>query len=123
MRTALASALSPGGLLFNASSGLFSACSQGPNALPDVWGSALAVHLGLLDAKQVQVVGAALVDPGAGVFSAGQVRHLPQPLVWGACFGGGCPAAGTYQVGPPPAHTWHLLRLMCLGGGARETVL
>jgi hypothetical protein len=33
------------------------------------------------------------------VLSRGQVRHLPYPLHWDKCFGGACPAPGTYQNG------------------------
>ena len=29
----------------------------------------------------------------------GQARHLPAPLAWKRCWGGGCPALGTYQNG------------------------
>lgn len=96
--TAMSAAVSSSSL-FNASRGLFNACSEGANALPDIWGSALAVHLGVATAAQSVQIVQALAAGGTDVFQDGQVRHLPAPLLWGKCFGGGCPAPGTYQNG------------------------
>mmetsp|Transcript_19294 Transcript_19294/g.49048 ORF Transcript_19294/g.49048 Transcript_19294/m.49048 type:complete len:442 (+) Transcript_19294:139-1464(+) len=85
--------------LFDARLGLFVACDAGPNVLPDVWGSALAVHLGVATGAQAGAVVAQLAAQVDAVFQQGQVRHLPAPLVWGACFAGACPTPGTYQNG------------------------
>ncbi len=85
-----------GGILWNPQYNMLNACSDGANALPDVWGSALAVAMGVLDNKTATAVVTAIAAK-SGVFSAGQVRHLPPPLVWGLCFGGGCPSPGTLR--------------------------
>lgn len=90
-------------LLADPSSPLFLA-SDGIDALPDVWGSAYLAYLGLSTALRRQGVADWLAAQWAGanssasVWQAGQLRHLPQPLVWQKCWTG-CPRPGTYQNG------------------------
>ena len=94
--------------LHDAASGLFLA-SDTLEALPDVFGSAYAVALGLSTVQRRAGVAAFLAAQwratqarGAAaaptIFQAGQVRHLPFPLLWKKCWKG-CPAPGTYQNG------------------------
>jgi hypothetical protein len=85
--------------LYNQSAGLFMACDVGANALPDVWGSALAVYLNATAAaEQVAQVVTTFVQNEDSLFQQGQLRHLPGGVFWGKCFTG-CPAPGTYQNG------------------------
>jgi hypothetical protein len=99
-QAALTAALQPGSsLLWNDTWAMANACSEGSNKLPDVWGTLLAVSLGLLSGKQAEAAVAAVTAPTTGVFAGGQARHLPVPLTWGLCFGGGCTGPGTYQNG------------------------
>lgn len=93
----------------NGTSGLFLA-SDGIENVPDVFGSAYLVTLGLSTEERRQSVAAFLADQwhkstvGASavtttIFQEGQARHLPYPDVWKQCWGGGCPSPGTYQNG------------------------
>ena len=101
------------------SSGLFLA-SDGLEDVPDVFGSAYLVKLGLSTQARRESVAAFLAGQwrnssgswsaaspsslaGGGVatttvFQEGQVRHLPYPDVWKQCWGS-CPSPGTYQNG------------------------
>lgn len=91
-------------------SGLFLA-SDGIENVPDVFGSAYLVKLGLSTPARRLSVAAFLAGqwhnstrPEAvttTVFQEGQARHLPYPDVWKRCWGGGCPSPGTYQNGEP----------------------
>jgi hypothetical protein len=74
-----------------------------------VFGSAYLVKLGLSTQQRRASVAAFLAQqwrasqqqqPSAPltIFQEGQVRHLPQPLLWRQCWSG-CPEAGTYQNG------------------------
>ena len=84
---------------YNQSTGLFMACDVGANALPDVWGSALAVYLNATaSAEQVTQVVNTFVQNEGSLFQQGQLRHLPGGVFWGKCFTA-CPAPGTYQNG------------------------
>ena len=91
--------------LFDASTGLFLA-SDTLETLPDVFGSAYLVALNLSTPARRAGVGAFLAaqwrasggHPTTTIFQEGQVRHLPQPALWKACWGA-CPAPGTYQNG------------------------
>ena len=75
--------------------------------IPDVFGSAYAVTLGLSTSTRRAGISAYLATQwnasssgnAATIFQDGQVRHLPQPLLWRQCWGGSCPAPGTYQNG------------------------
>ena len=71
-----------GPLLWNQSAGMFRPSSGNCAHLLDVWGSALAVHIGATTAQQA----AAIVNWfGANwqlVFQDGQVRHLPKGQYW-----------------------------------------
>ena len=62
--------------------GYFYACSQGPNRLPSVWGSAFAVYAGATTPKQTEAIGKWLCKNYDGYVQAGQVRHLIKPLYW-----------------------------------------
>lgn len=94
--------------LFDAPSGLFLA-SDTLETLPDVFGSAYLVSLNLSTPERRAGVGGFLSaqwraslgqqQQAATIFQEGQVRHLPQPLLWKQCWGGGCPRPGTYQNG------------------------
>lgn len=92
-------------------SGLFLA-SDGIENVPDVFGSAYLVTLGLSSPERRQSVAAFLAGQWRNstssvgsesvtttVFQEGQARHLPYPDVWKKCWGGGCPTPGTYQNG------------------------
>jgi hypothetical protein len=87
--------------LYDASSGLFLA-SDTLETVPDVFGSAYLVKLNLSTAARRASVGGFLASQwhasGSTIFQEGQVRHLPQPLVWKQCWQG-CPTPGTYQNG------------------------
>ena len=84
---------------YDAASGLFLACDTGANALPDVWGSALAVHLNATaSAQQAASIVNVFVQNETTLFQQGQLRHLPGGVFWGGCFTG-CPARGEYQNG------------------------
>ena len=99
--------------LYDAPSGLFLA-SDALETLPDVFGSAYLVALGLSTAErrgsvagflaaqwratQARDGGSSAAPPAPTIFQAGQVRHLPYPLLWKRCWKG-CPAPGTYQNG------------------------
>lgn len=97
--------------LYDPASGLFLA-SDTLEVLPDIFGSAYLVTLGLSTAQRRAGVAAylaaqwraTLAGAAAGgaasptIFQAGQVRHLPYPLLWKACWRS-CPAPGTYQNG------------------------
>lgn len=97
---AMATAVSGGPLAAPvAQTGFFLACTQGANSLPDVWGSAYAVQLGVATPAQTTAVVAQLANATNGLYQSGQVRHLPAGVYWGKCFLGGCPAHGTYQNG------------------------
>jgi VIT1/CCC1 family predicted Fe2+/Mn2+ transporter len=72
----------------------------------DALGAHARDELGISDFTTARPVQAALTSAltfaaGAApptIFQAGQVRHLPYPLLWKACWKG-CPAPGTYQNG------------------------
>ena len=89
--------------LFDEGRGLFNA-SDTVETLPDVFGSAYLVTLGLSSSTRRSRVAAYLAsqfnvsNDGDGIFEQGQVRHLPQPLTWRQCWSG-CPSPGTYQNG------------------------
>lgn len=94
--------------LYDASSGLFLACDGAVDSLPDVWGSAYLASLGLSTPQRragvADWIAAAWRASNASaanltVWQQGQLRHLPQPLVWQRCIDGTCPAPGTYQDG------------------------
>eukprot|EP00052_Salpingoeca_macrocollata_P020078 m.168129 g.168129 ORF g.168129 m.168129 type:complete len:400 (-) comp21150_c0_seq3:93-1292(-) len=79
------------------------------DAEPDVWGSALALHLNILPASVAQGVADYLALNTAVLYQEGQVRSLPSPKTWSRCFSG-CPAPGTYQNGGfwATPHAWLL---------------
>jgi len=95
--------------LYDAASGLFLA-SDTLETLPDVFGSAYLVTLGLSSVQRRAGVAGFLAAqwratqqargqaPTPTIFQAGQVRHLPQPLLWNKCWVG-CSSPGTYQNG------------------------
>jgi hypothetical protein len=89
--------------LFDENSGLFNA-SDTLETLPDVFGSAYLVTLGLSTPARRSSVATYLAaqfnqgNDGTSIFEEGQVRHLPQPLLWKQCWSG-CPSPGTYQNG------------------------
>jgi len=92
--------------LFDAPSGLFLA-SDTLETVPDVFGSAYVAALGLsTPARRVGIGGWLAAQWRASnnatapptVWQEGQVRHLPQPLLWARCWAG-CPSPGTYQNG------------------------
>jgi len=107
-------------------SGLFLA-SDTLETLPDVFGSAYLVALNLSTPARRAAVGGFLAaqwrasggSPATTVFQEGQVRHLPQPLLWKKCWEG-CPSAGTYQNGAFWATplNWVLPALELTGHGA-----
>lgn len=112
--------------LFDPASGLFLA-SDTLETLPDVFGSAYLVALNLSTPARRAAVGGFLAaqwrasggSPATTVFQEGQVRHLPQPLLWKKCWEG-CPSAGTYQNGAFWATplNWVLPALELTGHGA-----
>nr|BAK02271.1 predicted protein [Hordeum vulgare subsp. vulgare] len=83
--------------LFDAQTSLFLDADMA-NALPDVWGSAYLVSLGLSTRARRQQVMNTLASHRT-LWQHGQLRHLPFPLVWEKCFDGECPSPGTYQNG------------------------
>jgi hypothetical protein len=86
--------------LFDPATGLFLASDQ-LETLPDIWGSLYLVYLNLSTPVRRQGVAlwlAAEWRRDSAIFSEGQLRHLPPPLVWRRCWQE-CPAAGTYQNG------------------------
>ena len=86
-------------VFYDRASGYFLACDQGPNALPDIWGSALAVHLNATTSEaQARRIVDNFAASEASLFQQGQLRHLPAGVFWGKCFFG-CPRRGTYQNG------------------------
>jgi hypothetical protein len=98
----------------NGTSGLFLA-SDGIEDVPDVFGSAYLVKLGLSTPERRQGVADFLAGQWHNssssdgdrssrstltttIFQEGQARHLPYPDVWKRCWTG-CPSPGTYQNG------------------------
>jgi hypothetical protein len=62
---------------------------------PDVWGTAYAVYLGVTTPERSQRIGRQLLKDYDRIIQAGQVRHLPAPLMWESCV----TLPGTYQNG------------------------
>ncbi len=62
--------------------GFFYACSEGPNHLPAVWGTSLAVWVGATTAKQNKTIGKWMERNYEDFIQAGQVRHLLKPMWW-----------------------------------------
>ena len=84
------------GKLWDAEQSLFLAADQDCRQ-PDIWGSALAVHLGLAMPEQADAVRALLVRRSGELFKRGQIRHLLPGQEWSRLL---TPvAAGTYQNG------------------------
>lgn len=108
----LASGVSSGvdALYDTGGSGIFLA-SDDVETIPDVFGSAYLVTLGLSTQERRSSVSAFLASQWQNsslarvdtttktIWQEGQARHLPYPLLWRQCWGGGCPQAGTYQNG------------------------
>jgi hypothetical protein len=67
------------------------------NRVPDVWGSAYAVLLGLPSPAQAGAIINVLVRNASALYQAGQVRHLPFPANWTRFLQPVAP--GTYQNG------------------------
>ena len=96
------------GDLYDGATRLFNA-SDGLENVPDVFGSALAATLGLASSEQAAGIADFLAEQWAAstatstttttIWQEGQARHLPYPLLWKQCWGGGCPSPGTYQNG------------------------
>ena len=120
--------------LYDPAVGLFNA-SDVVETVPDVFGSAYLVSLGLSTAARRASVSsflaaqwrASLQADGAGatstIWQEGQARHLPFPNVWRQCWNGRCPATGTYQNGAFWATplNW-LLPALSAGGFGAEAV-
>jgi hypothetical protein len=62
---------------------------------PDVWGTAYAVYQGVTDGQRQQRISTQMLADADRILRAGQVRHLPAPLLWEDCRA----APGTYQNG------------------------
>jgi glycogen debranching enzyme len=69
------------------------------NKLPDVWGSAYLVSLGLSTPERRRSAVVELLTNNATYFRYGQLRHTPYPSYWDRCFGAKCPPHGVYQNG------------------------
>ncbi|MEX0712543.1 MAG: hypothetical protein WD278_09350 [Pirellulales bacterium] len=63
----------------------------------DIWGSALAVHVGCARGEQADRIAQYLVAHYDGIVERGQVRHLPTGETWQRLFAPVKP--GTYQSG------------------------
>mmetsp|Transcript_35304 Transcript_35304/g.69249 ORF Transcript_35304/g.69249 Transcript_35304/m.69249 type:complete len:359 (-) Transcript_35304:84-1160(-) len=69
-------------VLFDSDIGLFLATDGGDNK-PDLWGSAFAVVHGVASSAQSESVTRFFVKEHTdAIFQAGQVRHLPYPMLW-----------------------------------------
>jgi hypothetical protein len=120
----------PASFLFNASDTL--------ETVPDVFGSAYLVTLGLSSAARRAGVAQWLaaqwrstaseaenLSRTTTVFQSGQVRHLPFPRTWARCWLNDCPEAGTYQNGAFWATplAWVLPALEAHGFSAEATAI
>ena len=71
-----------GPLLWNQSAGMFRPSSGNCAHLIDVWGSALAVHIGATTSQQTTAIVKWFGANWQDVFQDGQVRHLPRGQYW-----------------------------------------
>eukprot|EP01051_Picozoa_sp_SAG22_P014143 SAG22_NODE_1675_length_3830_cov_4.460198_3_plen_305_part_00 len=67
-------------------------------ALPDIWGTAYLVSLGLSTPERRHAAMEEMVARPERYFEEGSVRSIPVPLVWAKCFYK-CWGAGAYQNG------------------------
>jgi len=82
--------------------GLFRSATGNCN-VPDIWGSAFAVRLGVADAKQSKAVARYLKEHYAEIVQDGQVRHLPGFTDWNGAkmpTNGGSYQSGAYWATP-----------------------
>jgi hypothetical protein len=82
--------------LWDRTAGMFLAADQDCRQL-DIWGSALAVHLGCATEEQAEKIADYLVRHYDGLTQRGQIRHLPAGEYWQQTFIPVRP--GTYQNG------------------------
>eukprot|EP00041_Stephanoeca_diplocostata_P023209 m.565514 g.565514 ORF g.565514 m.565514 type:complete len:555 (+) comp22245_c0_seq1:229-1893(+) len=93
-------------VMYDSASKLWVAATH-DNRLPDVWGSAYLVALGLSTPSRRQAAMDAIATNADTYLAHGQLRHLPYPTFWTRCtwspdeesIPSGCPAEGTYQNG------------------------
>ena len=86
------------GILWNDEAGMFWAADRDCKQI-DIWGSALAAHVGCASDKQADRIASYLVEHYKGVVQRGQVRHLPAGETWKRFFRPGGVKPGTYQNG------------------------
>lgn len=79
---------------WDADVGLFRAATVQCNQ-PDIWGSALAIQLGVTTPEQSLAVARYFKDHYSEIIQAGQVRHLPAGMAWQVSD----PPPGIYQNG------------------------
>jgi len=84
------------GILWDEGEGIFLAADRDCKQ-PDIWGSALAVDLGLAGPERSARIVRYLYKHASAIFKRGQVRHLPAPQTWERTFVAVKP--GTYQNG------------------------
>ena len=83
-------------MLWNDQVGMFLAADRDCRQI-DIWGSALAVHLGLATDRRANRIADYLVAHYDQIVQRGQVRHLPSPQTWQRMLAPVKP--GTYQNG------------------------
>ena len=93
-----------GPLLWNQSAGMFRPSSGNCAHLVDIWGSALAVHIGATTPHQTAAIVNWFGKNWRDVFQDGQVRHLPRGYHWPVIGPAVAPSPGyweydTYQNG------------------------
>ena len=86
------------GLLWNDDAGMFWAADRDCKQI-DIWGSALAVHVGCASGRQADRVARYLVAHYDQIVQRGQVRHLPAGQTWERFMRPQGPEPGTYQNG------------------------
>ncbi len=86
------------GLLWNEDAGMFWAADRDCKQI-DIWGSALAAHLGLTTETQSGRIADYLVKHYDEIVQRGQVRHLPAGETWQRFFRKPGVKPGTYQNG------------------------
>ena len=85
-------------LLWDDDQGMFWAADEDCRQT-DIWGSALAAHLGCVADSQSASISAWLVEHYDSIVQCGQVRHLPAGQTWQRFFTEGGVEEGTYQNG------------------------
>ncbi len=85
-------------ILWNDTAGMFWAADHDCKQI-DIWGSALAAHLGCVSDKRADRIANYLIQHYDELVQRGQVRHLPGGQTWNRFMRASGPKPGTYQNG------------------------